>query len=185
MREGASQTAVSKFIIRTAGPMLLLGGLLLQPGCSTSVVYYPYLVVTDQCNCREYRTRDGEVEYKFRAHYSMQDGIVTRIEIELVNRSSDTLSLDLGSVRVSSLNVPYQYNNKFVPLPRLTILPHRSDVVDLTGRDVSGSDDWLLVAGERLTVTTRGLRLGERRLKEQEVTLIPENPKLKKDLAPQ
>lgn len=159
--------------------------LLLEPGCTSPVVYYPYRIANDQCNCREYRTRDGGVEYRFRAHYSMHNGLVTRIEIQLFNHSRDTLSLDMGSVRVSSLNVSYQYNNKFVPLPQIVVLPRDSSTVDLSGRDVSGSDDWLLVAGEKLTLTTKGLRLGERELKAQEITFIPENPKLKKENPPE
>ena len=149
-------------------------------GCASTSSTFFYRVATDNCNCEEYRISDKEhkIDYLFRARYKMQRGIITTIEVEFTNRSRDTLFLDQGTVKISSRNVPYQYNDKFVPLPHTMILPSRSDVVIMTGSDVSGIDDWNKIAGEQLTLTLQGMRLGERALPQQLVTFIPTNPKL-------
>jgi hypothetical protein len=141
---------------------------------------YPYRAISGDCNCEEYSVRDGSVEYLFRARYSMDEGLLTRIEIEFFNRShTDTLSLDVASVRVSSLNAAYEYNDKFLPLPPLRIRPRDSEIVHLEGKELAGKDDWHKIAGERLTVNLRGVTLGGKNLKSQEVVFVPENPKLK------
>ncbi len=162
-----------------AGLLLLavLSALTIGPGCAP--VAYPYFVADEGCNCTEYRRRDGPVEYLFHARYRMSGGIETTLGITFFNRSDDTLSLDLGTVKISSRNVSYQYNDKFIPLPGLHIGPHGIDSLLLAGKDVTGNDDWHVIAGERLTLTIRGMRLGGRTLKEQQVTFVPENPKLR------
>jgi hypothetical protein len=103
---------------------------------------------------------------------------MTSIDILFMNRGKDTLLLYSGGVKVSSKNVNYQYNNRFVPLPFMVVAPGRSERVVLTGKDIGGQDDWNKIAGERMTVTIRGIRLGETRLPEVSVEFIPENPKL-------
>ena len=110
----------------------------------------------------------------------MLDGILTSIEIQFFNSSTDTLFLNVASVRVSSRNISYQYNDKFVPLPSIQIAPNRSDVVTLSGRDINGEDGWHKIAGERLSVTIKGVRLGRIQMSEQEVRFVPENPNLRK-----
>jgi hypothetical protein len=108
----------------------------------------------------------------------MRNGLQTTIEIEVINTSNDTLFFDLGTAKISSRNISYQYNNKFIPLPHITIPPFHSDIVRMTGSDVSGVDDWNKIAGEQLALTLQGLRLGEKSLKSQQVTFAPMNPKI-------
>ena len=110
----------------------------------------------------------------------MHNGIITDLNIEFINHSDDTLSLDLASVRIASLNIAYQYNDKFIPLPSIKVAPHSSEVVQGSGKDTAGEDDWHKIAGERMTVTIKGMRLGQRELKEQQVEFVPENPKMRK-----
>ena len=141
---------------------------------------YSYRVVNDDCNCEEYHTSDrmNNVDYFFRGHYKMNDGVFTTIDVEFTNRSNDTLALGLGTVKVSSRNISYQYNDKFLPLPLLTIAPHRSEVIQLTGKSLDTEENWHKIAGEQLTLTLQGLRLGSVILPVTTVVFIPENPKL-------
>lgn len=139
---------------------------------------YLYRAVTNDCNCEEFRTTDAgaAVEYLFRARYKMNNGILTTIELEVKNGSGDTVFFDHGSVRVSSKNIAYQYNDKFLPLGDLVIPPGDARGIQLTGKDVNEANDWNKIAGERLTVTVRGIRSGMRELRQQSVTFVPENP---------
>lgn len=141
---------------------------------------FDYKISNGHCDCLEYRTRDYEapVEYSFRAEYSMQSGFVTEITVDIRNGSADTLTLDPGSVMVSSRNIEYQYNNKFIPLPDLVINPGASEKLTLDGKEVTESPDWNRIAGEQLTLTLRGMRLGGRILTDQVITFVPENPLL-------
>lgn len=150
-------------------------------GCSATRSTYSYRAVTDNCNCEEFKLRDKQsrIEYLFRARYRMEGGVITNIEINITNHSRDTLFFDLAAVKITSRNVSYRYNDKFVPLPHIVILPSRSDIVTLSGSDLTGKDDWNKIAGEQLTLTLKGLRLREHLLSEQTVTFIPENPKMK------
>ena len=159
----------------------MVGGLIVLAGCSTSRIAYPYLAATDNCHCLDFHVHDGKIDYLFHASYRMDDGVLTTVDITFTNRSSrDTLFTGLGSVKVSSRNITYQYNDRFLPLPILTINPRSSNIVHLSGRDISGEDDWHKIAGEQLTVTIKGVRLGDATLRPQEVDFIPENPKLGK-----
>src|SRR6266850_1031738 len=170
----------NRFRLETAWCWEFLGTaitILSVSGCaSVGALSYPYVAITNNCRCTEYRSMEGRLEYRFRANYRMQGGIVTSIEIEFVNSSNDTLSLNVGSVKVSSRNIPYQYNSKFVPLPPIEVTPHSSEIVRLTGRDVSGEDDWHKIAGEQLTISIKGIRLGKSEMPMQEVAFVPENP---------
>ena len=155
--------------------------MMVMAGCATYSSTYAYRALNDNCNCEEYQSRDKEqrITYRFRATYNMRRGISTTIEIEFTNNSRDTLFLDGGAAKISSRNISYQYNDKLVPLPEIFILPSRSDVVRMVGNDVSGTDDWNKIAGEQLTLTLQGIRLGDHTIKSQRVTFIPENPKLR------
>src|SRR5712672_2453590 len=123
-------------------------------GCAPTAHFYTYRVITDNCNCEEYWVADkqNKIGYLFQAHYRMEDGIVTSIDIKFVNNTRETLTLDHGAVRVSSRNFSYQYNDRFIPLPSWSVQPGGSDEVHLSGREVSAKDDWNKIAGERLTV---------------------------------
>ena len=152
--------------------------LFIWSGCAGSG--YAYRAVTDNCNCDEFRAKDerNNIEYRFRARYRMDHGIVTTIEIGFMNKSNDTLFLDPGVVKISSRNIDYRYNNKFIPLPILILPPGSSDDVIMTGTDTSEDDDWNKIAGEQLKITIKGLRLGFNTLGQQSVVFIPVNPKL-------
>ena len=149
-------------------------------GCGAAPSMYSYRVITEDCNCDEFRKADGKnnIEYVFRASYTMDHGISTTINVLLLNKSRDTLFLDGDTVRISSRNVSYQYNDRFVPLPHLIIPPFSSDFVRMTGREVNSEEDWNKIAGEQLTLTLQGLRLGDVSIPPQQVTFIPDNPRL-------
>ncbi len=141
----------------------------------------PYNILNDSCMCEEYTAKDPKlpVTYKFTAHYEVKDRVTTRIELTLENNGNDTLRTSMGYVRVTSRNVAYQYNDKFVPLPMEPIPPHDKRTLTLAGTAVKSNneDPWVDMAGEQLVVTVKGLRLGKRRLAEQNVTFIPQNPR--------
>jgi len=152
----------------------------LTEGCTVTEPGYIYRVTTDNCNCEEFHVADKEhrIEYTFSASYKMDHGISTTVKIEFLNNSRDTLFLDQGMVRISSKNMTYRYNNKFIPLPFITILPGDRDHVDMTGTDMAQADDWHKIAGEQLSVTLRSIRHGERTMPERTVVFVPVNPKL-------
>ncbi|HLX11380.1 MAG TPA: hypothetical protein VKS81_01080 [Bacteroidota bacterium] len=143
--------------------------------------YYSYRASTNACNCEVFHSADPayNVRYVFRAQYSMQDGINTEITILFHNRTKDTLQLDPGAIRVSSSNVSYEYNGRFLPLPTLSVRPGKTDSISVQGKDIKVIDDeWNKIAGEQLTITLKGMRLGTHELAEQSVTFVPKNPKM-------
>lgn len=151
-----------------------------EPLPASSDRAYDYRVSTAGCDCLEYTATDGGslVEYRFQASYRMQSGVFTEIVFTIVNKSTDTLSFDRAAVKVSSRNIRYQYNNKFLPLPWEPIPPRSSGTRKLTGKEVTEKSNWHKIAGEKLTVTIKGLQLSGRELKSQSVTFIPENPNI-------
>ena len=163
------------------------GGAAAPPGPKESLpassdASYDYRVATDKCNCLEYSVRDtpAKIEYRFRASYRMQTGVLTEVLFTIVNQSDDTLSFDRSAVKVSSLNVRYQYNNKFLPLPWEPIPPRSSGTRKLTGKEVTTESNWHKIAGEQLTITIKGASLSGRELKSQTVVFVPENPNMGK-----
>ena len=110
----------------------------------------------------------------------MYGGIVTDIEIDIQNNSADTLFLFHGSAKVSSRNIAYQYNDMFLPLPNFTMAPGKSETVKLTGKERTSDNNWLEIAGEQLTVTLRGLLLGNKELSPLSVSFVPENPMMER-----
>ncbi len=149
-------------------------------GCAAGPTAYPYLASNDNCNCEEYRTTLYNIEYTYRARYRMEKGMSTLIDVEFNNRSDDTLSTEYASVKVSSRNVSYQYNDKFVAMPAIIILPGRSDMMQMEGNSRDTNENWNIIAGEQLTLTTRGIRLGSKMLPEMSVVFIPVNPKVRR-----
>jgi hypothetical protein len=142
---------------------------------------FGYLVQNEGCRCEEYTASDKKypVGYTFRATYRMEEGFITSISIRFENRGVDTLHLDPGSVMVASKNVDYQYNNRFIPLPDMVIPPGESEELKLDGKEVTTAPSWRKIAGEQLTLTIKGMRLGEKILDKQVVTFVPENPMLR------
>ena len=148
------------------------------PGESGADRVYPYRATA--CDCGTYTFRDSSVrvEYRISAEYRMQQGIHTEITCTLVNRTRDTLYFERAAIRVSSRNVRYQYNDKFLPIPWDPLLPQSSATHKITGREVTDASDWNKIAGERLSVSFKGLSLSGRELVPQTVEFIPENPKI-------
>ncbi len=139
---------------------------------------YAYRIVTADCNCAQYHVTEGRfgVEYTFQAQYRMDNGIVTEVTIDVRNNSRDTIFVDRAAAKVSSKNVQYTYNDKFLPLPILMIPPGESNTITLSGKERTGVNNWLEIAGEQFTVTLRGLRNLTATLPPQTVTFVPENP---------
>lgn len=141
---------------------------------------YRYRATNNDCNCEKYIVSDEKykIDYLFRATYKMQIGILTNIEIEFTNNSDDTLSFERSAIKVSSRNVKYQYNNKFLPLTWDPILPQSSGSRKLNGKEVTDESNWHKIAGEQLGITIKGILLGSKELKSQTVIFAPENPNL-------
>ena len=143
---------------------------------------YPYHVSNENCSCEEYTFSEKEynVSYQIRAEYRIDDAIITTIELEIFNNGKDTVLLDLGAVKISSRNIAYQYNDRFVPFPARKISPHRSDILIFEGHDNHPEEnERLKIAGEQLTLTLKGIYAGTRRLSEHSITFIPYNPYLR------
>jgi len=142
---------------------------------------FGYLAQNENCRCEEYTAADKKfpVRYRFKATYRMESGFITRVRITFENGSRDTMFLNPGTVMVSSKNINYQYNNKFLPLPDLVVPPGHSEDLDLDGKEVTASPTWKKIAGEQMTLTLKGMRLGDNMLGTQVVTFVPENPMLK------
>ncbi len=144
--------------------------------------YYDYHAVTDQCDCAEYSVTDPafRISYQMHARYKMDRGIQTEIEIRIENRAADTLFIDNAAAKVSSKNLAYDYNDKFLPLPIMVLPPGESNSFTLSGRDKGEENDWHKIAGEQLTVTLKGLRNSSGEIPARSVAFVPENPMLRK-----
>ena len=142
---------------------------------------FGYLIQNENCRCQEYSTSDRKypIHYRFEATYRMEEGFITSIRVTFDNRSADTLFLDPGSLMVASKNIEYQYNNKFIPLPDLVVPPGDSEEINLDGKEVTSAPSWRKIAGEKMTLTLKGMRLGDKILGTQAITFVPENPLLK------
>jgi hypothetical protein len=138
-------------------------------------------VTNRDCNCSTYTVNDKEnqITYVFTATYSLDDNMLTTITMKVMNRSDKVLSFNLAHVRVSSERFDYRYNNKFVPFNPLTISPGEEQEIQLVGQaEVKDSDEWLRIAGEKMVVTIRGIRLGDKELQIEDLEFVPVNPKL-------
>jgi len=149
-------------------------------GCASTHVY-DFLVTNRDCNCAKYTVKDNEnrITYEFTATYSLDDNMLTTITMKVVNGSRQALSFNLARVRVSSSRFPYRYNNKFVPFNALTINPGEENEIVLVGQaEVKERDEWLRIAGEKMVVTIRGIRLGDKEVQIEDIQFVPVNPKL-------
>lgn len=142
---------------------------------------YEFRVVNRDCNCSRYLIQDAKnrIAYEFTANYSLENDMLTTIKMKVENHSQKVLSFDQARVRVSSKRFGYQYNDKFVPFDPIKIKPGESQEISLVGRaDVKEKDEWHLIAGETMTVTIRGIRLGDNEVQIEDVQFVPINPKL-------
>ena len=158
-------------------PFLLVAPVLLI-SCASS---YPYLVLTDNCNCERYAHRDHvhKLEVEVSGMYRVSDRVFSSISISFSNRSRDTLSLRQAYLKGTSENVHYQFNGRFQPMPYVLVPPGTSYTFTLEGSDTEEVEEpWHKIAGERVTLELRGLLLGGETLAPILVVLVPTNPKL-------
>ena len=169
-----------KSIDSTVKQVWLFLGVLVLAGCVGS---YPYRVMNDGCLCERFVQRDqyGEVVYIFSAEYRVDESISTTIEVEIQNNSLDTVDLSNAHIKVSSRNVQYQYNDRFLPVTIPFIPPGEQRTLILTGESVgrTGDDLWLKIAGEELEVTLKDVYLSQQKLNRQVIKLVPHNPRLR------
>lgn len=149
-------------------------------GCGPAT--FPYRVVTNDCFCDTFRISDAKasVTYSFSAVYRLDGAMSTTVTVDIRNGSSDTLDLSLAYVKISSRNIPYRYNNRFLPVTLMNVPPGETRTLTLHGDvdDTGRSDPWLAIAGEELTLTLKGIRVRGVAIAMQEVKFVPHNPKL-------
>lgn len=174
---------------RLKANLLLIGAAVLPGlvlgGCSSiftsSGDVYPYRATTGDCNCQHFTSVDPKepIRYEFTATYRVDTVITTAITVVVHNGSPDTLDLSLGAVRVTSRNVRYRYNDRFVPIMIPAVPPHDQRTLTLVGSadGVASADPWLSIAGEQVVLTIKGLRLRSKELAAQTVQFVPSNPK--------
>jgi hypothetical protein len=142
---------------------------------------YPYRITTDGCNCERYIYKDEArgFEVEFTATYQVTDRVESTIKIVFRNYGRDTLSLRQASIKGTSANVRYQFNDRFQPMPYVAIPPGQSYAVTLHGSDTEVVEEpWHKIAGERVTIEIGGVLFGQAVVNPILVTLIPLNPKL-------
>jgi hypothetical protein len=145
---------------------------------------YNFRVTNRGCDCTTYTLRDAKnkITYEFTATYSLDDNMLTTITMRVENQSRQTLSFDQGRVRVSSKRFAYRYNDKFIPFDPIEIKPGEAREITLVGQaPAEVRDEWSLIAGEQMTVTIRGVRLGNEELHVEDVHFVPINPKFETD----
>jgi hypothetical protein len=156
--------------------------MLVVAGCGTSVDVYPYRVLNDDCSCEQFRVADKRmsVTYTFSAVYSLDSAMKTKITVSVQNNDPDTLDLSLAYVKIVSRNIPYRYNGRFLPVTATSIPPGDQRTISLAGEvdHLQQSDPWLAIAGEKLVVTLKGMRIKGKPLAMQTIQFIPKNPKL-------
>lgn len=167
-------------VVLTVLAMVLSGCLTPAVRESADHALIPYRVMNDSCSCERYTVKDprAPVDYSVEAGYRVDGSITTRITLTIRNGSQDTLDLSLATVQVSSRNVPYRYNNLFLPLQRGPVLPGQEETVTLNGTtgDMESGDPRLKMAGEELVLTLKGLRLEGATLASQAIRFVPVNP---------
>ncbi|MDP2883861.1 MAG: hypothetical protein Q8P51_02420 [Ignavibacteria bacterium] len=142
---------------------------------------YPYLVTTDECNCEAFSFKDERGRFKIdvAGRYVITDRINSTIEFVFRNQSRDSLSLRQAYLKGTSLNVRYQFNDRFQPMPFVAVPPGGTYTMTLQGSDTESTENpWLKIAGEKIVIEIKGMLLGLRPLAPIVLTLKPYNPKL-------
>jgi hypothetical protein len=172
---------VTVVMTRSISLRAVVGGMFIAFGITGCAQTYPYLIVTDDCNCTHYRylDRSSKVEYVLSGDYAVNARVASTIRITLRNLSKDTLSLKQGHIRGSSRNIRYENNGRYVPLPFVDILPGEEFQITLAGTDTETvAEPWFKIAGERVRLEIKGLLLKGKILNPMVVEFIPVNPKL-------
>jgi hypothetical protein len=147
-------------------------------GCASR---YPFILMTDDHILRTQTIEDtaNKIYYHYDASYTVKANVSSRIILVITNNSRGILSLGSGRIRITSRNIDYEMNDRFLPLPAVEIEPHGKYELTFTGSGRKTVDEpWQLIAGEQMAVTLRGLLLGGRELPGHSIRLIPVNPKL-------
>jgi hypothetical protein len=156
--------------------------MLFLAGCGTSTGVFPYYVMNNDCSCELFHVTDerASVVYSFSAVYSLDGAMKTRITVSIQNSNPDTLDLSLAYVRILSSNIPYRYNGRFLPITVSIVPPGSQRTLSLDGEvdHLRQSDPWLAIAGEKLDLTLKGMRIKGKPLAMQTIQFIPKNPKL-------
>jgi hypothetical protein len=155
-----------------------MGIAFIASSCTSS---YPYLILTDHCNCERFTYRDerGRFEIDVTARYEVKERITSTIELVFRNKSRDTLSLRQASIKGTSANIQYPTNGRFQPMPFVQIAPGSNYEMTFSGSDSRVSDDpWLKIAGEKVELEIRRLLLGGKTVAPVRLTLVPHNPKI-------
>lgn len=165
-----------RFLYRVVPAVLMM---ILLCSCSRT---YPYLFTDGGCHCERFviEERAEGLRYTYMARYSVRDGISTTVSITIENIGHDTLDLSHSYVAVHSRNVPYRYNGRSLPVTIPFVAPGKSETITLEGH-VERSvvrDPWLVIAGEEVVVTLKGMRIKGREIPGRRVTLVPVNPRL-------
>jgi hypothetical protein len=158
--------------------LLCIGIAFVASSCTSS---YPYLIVTDNCNCERftYREEGGRFEIDVSARYEVKERITSTIELVFRNKSRDTLSFRQASIKGTSANIQYLSNGRFQPMPFVQIVPGNNYEMTFSGSDTRLSGDpWLKIAGEKVVLEIRGLLLGGKTVMPIQLTLVPLNPKI-------
>ncbi len=155
--------------------VLVLG---LLEGCAAR---YAFVMMTGDREVKSCTVVDTlhAITYRYDASYRVGDVVTSRIVLEIVNGGRKELSLGNGRIRITSRNVDYEMNGRFIPLPDIIVGPHSETTLTFTGTGRRRVEEpWRQIAGEQMTVTLRGLLLGGREIPGHEVRFVPVNPKL-------
>jgi hypothetical protein len=148
-------------------------------GCSHT---YPYLATDEGCQCEEYTRsdRDAHLTYHVAATYAVGSGIITDLRVEMANGGIDTVDASGAFIKVTSHNVPYEYNGRYISVGIHRIPPGEIRTLTLRGEytGTHGENLWLRIAGEELSIVLDGFTAGDRRISRQEFHFIPRNPYL-------
>src|SRR4030042_712454 len=145
-----------------AGVLIVLAVAATFAACTTS---YPYLILNEDCRCTSYvyKDRSGKFEVEVSAEYSVNHRVTSTLQFIFRNSSSELMSMRQGHIKGTSLNVKYESNGRFQPLPFVTIRPGETYTFSLTGEDTESVDNgWLKIAGEKVVVEIRGVLIGSK-----------------------
>jgi hypothetical protein len=152
--------------------------LFIWTGCSSR---YPFVVMVQDRVVQSQTIEDkvNKVLYYYDASYTVQSKVSSQIILVITNNSRGMLSLNTGRVRITSRNIDYEMNDRFLPLPAVNIKTGESYELTFSGTGRKTVDEpWQLIAGEQMEVTLRGLLLNGKEIPGHVVRLIPLNPKL-------
>lgn len=163
--------------VRGVALLLLIIVAIAGGGCSHT---YPYRIANDGCDCAEFTSTDStyHISYRYAARYTVGSRIRTEIDITIMNNGADTVQLVDAYVKVTSHNIPYPSNDRYLPVGIRSVPPHGIRSLTLKGEYVpAGKEDlWLRVVGEEVSVMIEGQTAGGQQLAKQTVRLVPENP---------